>query len=138
MNRYPTLDALESADPARTVRDLKPEELDVLADEIRRRLIEHCSMRSAHFASNLGVVELTIALHHVFDPVRDAIVFDVGHQVYPHKMLTGRFRNFQSVRSAGGLSGYPDPNESPADVFRSGHASTAISTALGLDRKSVV
>ncbi len=107
-------------------------ELNQLADEIRREICSVVARRSAHFASNLGVVELTIALHSVFDFSRDRLVWDVGHQTYPHKLLTGRADRFATIRTKGGLMGYPDPAESPFDLFMTGHAGCSISSALGL------
>ncbi|MBE5804604.1 MAG: 1-deoxy-D-xylulose-5-phosphate synthase [Clostridiales bacterium] len=116
------------------LKDLTYEELDSLAAEIREELVSTVAQRGGHLASNLGVVELTMALHRVFDLPRDKIVFDVGHQSYVHKLLTGRYTRFHSLRSFGGLSGFPKRNESEYDVFETGHSSTAISAALGLAR----
>lgn len=114
-------------------------ELAELATEIRARIIETVSRTGGHLASNLGVVELTLALHYVFDSPRDKIVWDVGHQCYTHKLLTGRQKEFTRLRQFGGLLGYPCLEESPHDVYNTGHASTALSAALGLavarDRK---
>lgn len=107
-------------------------ELNQLADEIRQEICAVVARRSAHFASNLGIVELTIALHSVFDFSRDRLVWDVGHQTYPHKLLTGRADRFATIRTKGGLMGYPDPAESPFDLFMTGHAGCSISSALGL------
>jgi len=112
--------------------DLTPEELNDLAGEIRTRLVETVSKTGGHLASNLGVVELTIALHRVFDPMKDRIVWDVGHQAYVHKLLTGREERFDTLRTLGGLSGFPKREESRADAFDTGHSSTSISAALGL------
>ena len=113
---------------------LNQNELNVLAEEIRRRLIETVAERGGHLASNLGIVELTLALHRVFNCPEDQIVFDVGHQSYVHKMLTGRLDRFSTLREYGGLSGFPRREESEYDCFETGHASTAISAALGLAR----
>jgi 1-deoxy-D-xylulose-5-phosphate synthase len=107
-------------------------ELNRLAFELRDNIITTVSRNGGHLASNLGVVELTIALHRVYDSPRDKIVWDVGHQCYAHKLLTGRFEAFSTLRKAGGLSGFPKIDESPHDVFGTGHASTSISAALGL------
>ena len=107
-------------------------ELERLADEIRNVLCNLVSARSAHFASNLGVVELAIALHQTFDFLHDRLIWDTGHQIYPHKLLTGRYAEFQTIRTKGGLMGYPNPNESDYDLFCTGHAGSSISTALGL------
>ncbi|MDR2759203.1 MAG: 1-deoxy-D-xylulose-5-phosphate synthase [Spirochaetaceae bacterium] len=107
-------------------------ELNRLAFELRDKIMTTVSRNGGHLASNLGVVELAIALHRVYDSPRDKIVWDVGHQCYAHKLLTGRFEAFSSLRKAGGLSGFPKTGESPHDVFGTGHASTSISAALGL------
>jgi len=114
------------------LRRLSDAELSRLADELRERIVEVVSRTGGHLASNLGVAELTIALHHVFDFSRDRLLWDVGHQCYAHKMLTGRNARFDTLRQEGGLSGFPAPSESPYDVFATGHAGTAISTASGL------
>ena len=103
-----------------------------MAAEIRKIIIETVSHNGGHLASNLGVVELTIALHRVFDSPRDAIIWDVSHQCYAHKLLTGRYGAFSSIRQYGGLSGFTKKSESEHDFFDSGHASTSISSALGL------
>lgn len=109
-------------------------EMEALAAQIRQELISTISRRGGHLASNLGVVELTIALHRVFNLPEDKLVFDVGHQSYVHKLLTGRCKKFHTLRSFGGLSGFPKRSESEYDAFETGHASTAISAALGLAR----
>jgi len=114
------------------LRELDRAQLERLAGEVRERITQVVADRGGHLASSLGVVELTIALHRVFDFSRDRLVFDVGHQCYPHKLLTGRNEAFDTLRTRGGISGFPNPKESPYDVFIAGHASTAISTALGL------
>ncbi|MBI4322180.1 MAG: 1-deoxy-D-xylulose-5-phosphate synthase [Chloroflexi bacterium] len=106
-------------------------ELKSLAGEIRQQLVATITENGGHLASNLGVVELTIALHTVFDSPKDKIVWDVGHQSYVHKLLTGRKNRFSTIRQYGGLSGFPDPAESPHDAFGTGHASTSVSAALG-------
>lgn len=116
------------------VRDLSAEELTALCAELRSFLIENVAVTGGHLASNLGVVELTVALHRVFDTSRDRLVFDVGHQSYIHKLLTGRRGDFPNLRCYGGLSGYPKPCESVHDAFTAGHASSAISVALGMAR----
>ena len=107
-------------------------QLEQLADEIRDALCGVVSDRSAHFASNLGVVELAIALHTVFDFSQDRLIWDTGHQIYPHKLLTGRYQEFDTIRQKGGLMGYPNPIESPYDLFTTGHAGSSVSTVLGL------
>ncbi len=124
---------LERIDSPADLAELGDEELDRLAEEIRLLITETVAARGGHLASNLGIVELTIALHRVFDFSRDHLVFDVGHQCYAHKILTGRREAFPELRAAGGLSGFPHPGESPDyDPFRCGHAGASISTALGL------
>lgn len=110
------------------------DELNALAGEIREEIISTVSERGGHLASNLGAVELTLALHYVFDAPDDKIIFDVGHQAYAHKLLTGRLRQFRNLRCRGGASGFPQSSESEYDSFTAGHASTAISAALGLAR----
>ncbi len=114
------------------LRKLDTNQLQVLAAEIRRCIRETVSRNGGHLASNLGVVELTLALHRVFDFASDRLLFDVGHQAYVHKLVTGRHAAFGSLRTRGGLSGFPSPEESPYDIVRVGHSSTAISTAIGL------
>src|SRR6516162_2029306 len=115
--------------------DLKPlsdEQLTQLAQEMRDELVRVLSIRPAHFASNLGVVELCLALHLTFDFTRDRLIWDTGHRTYPHKLITGRAARLHSIRTKGGLMGYPNPAESPFDLFMTGHAGCAASTALGL------
>src|SRR5271167_2248550 len=107
-------------------------ELERLAREVREALCNLLSSRSAHFASNLGVVELCLALHTTFDFRRDRLIWDTGHQIYPHKLITGRYHEFGSIRTKGGLMGYPNPAESEYDLFMTGHAGCSVSTALGL------
>jgi 1-deoxy-D-xylulose-5-phosphate synthase len=115
--------------------DLQPlsdAELAQLTQEMRDELVRVLSIRPAHFASNLGVVELCLALHLTFDFTRDRLIWDTGHQIYPHKLITGRFAQFGGIRTRGGLMGYPNPNESPYDLFMTGHAGCSVSCALGL------
>lgn len=107
-------------------------ELEQVAAEIRAAICDVVEHRSAHFASNLGVVELTLALHTVFDFTYDRLVWDVGHQCYPHKLVTGRYEAFSGIRTRGGLMGYPNPAESEYDLFMTGHAGCSVSSALGL------
>ena len=114
------------------IKQLKVTELKVLAQEIRQELIQVVSQNGGHLAPNLGVVELTLALHMVFNTPDDKIVWDVGHQAYVHKILTGRYEQFHTVRTHGGLSGFPKRSESVHDVFGAGHSSTSISAAVGL------
>lgn len=120
-------------DPA-DLRLLSREECEELADDIRTKIIQTVSRNGGHLSSNLGVVEITLALHRVFDTPRDKIIFDVGHQAYAHKLVTGRYDAFDTLRTYGGLSGFPRRCESEYDCFEAGHASTAISAALGLAR----
>lgn len=103
-----------------------------LGDEIRNCLVNNVAHTGGHLASNLGVVELTMAIHRVFDSPKDQIIFDVGHQCYVHKLLTGRYKEFKSLRQMGGLSGFPSPSESVHDPLKTGHSSTSISSAVGL------
>jgi len=114
------------------LKKLPTDKLPVLAEEIRREIVDTVSKQGGHLASSLGAVELTIALHYVFNTPDDIIVWDVGHQAYAHKILTGRREQFKTLRQLGGLSGFPSKNESAYDPFIVGHSSTSISTALGL------
>ncbi len=116
------------------VRALPLEQLPTLAGEIRRRILDVVGRRGGHLTSNLGVTELTIALHRVFDFSQDRLLWDVGHQCYPHKLLTGRNARFDSLRQAGGVGGFPDSGESAYDLFNVGHAGTSIATAVGMAR----
>ncbi|MEP0774586.1 MAG: 1-deoxy-D-xylulose-5-phosphate synthase [Acidobacteriota bacterium] len=123
---------LESIHDPSDLRRLPEEALPQVAEELRRFLLEHLSQTGGHLASGLGAVELTLALHYVFDTPRDLLVWDVGHQCYPHKVLTGRREQFATLRTYGGLSGFLKREESEFDVFNAGHASTSISAALGM------
>jgi 1-deoxy-D-xylulose-5-phosphate synthase len=123
---------LDQIDSPENLKSLKQAELKQLAAEIREELVSVVSTNGGHLASNLGVVELTIALHRVFDSPRDKIVWDVGHQAYTHKLLTGRRDKFASLRQYHGLSGFTSRNESQHDPFGAGHASTSVSAALGM------
>jgi len=123
------LDRISSPD---RLRRLGNEEMARLAQEIRERIIKTVSTHGGHLASNLGITELAIALHYVFDFLRDRLLWDVGHQCYAHKLLTGRAERFDTLRQSGGLSGFPSPAESPYDLFYTGHAGTALSTAAGM------
>jgi 1-deoxy-D-xylulose-5-phosphate synthase len=114
------------------LKALSDKELGRLAAEMREELIAVVGLRSAHFASNLGVVELCLALHLAYDFSRDRLIWDTGHQIYPHKLITGRAAELPTIRTRGGLMGYPNPAESPFDLFMTGHAGCAPSTALGL------
>lgn len=114
------------------IKKLNLEQLKQLAGEIRSFLIEKVSKTGGHLASNLGVVELTLALHRVFNTPEDKIIWDVGHQCYVHKIITGRKDRFDTIRKLGGLSGFPKSAESEYDAFNTGHSSTSISAALGI------
>lgn len=114
------------------IKKMNKEELSLLSKDIRKFLIKKVSQTGGHLASNLGVVELTLALHKVFDSPKDKIIWDVGHQAYVHKILTGRMDGFDSLRQYGGMSGFPKESESKHDVFDTGHSSTSISIGLGL------
>jgi len=121
------------------LRKLSMDELGTLAGEMRSRIFQAVSKNGGHLASNLGVVELTIALHYVYDfgpypKGPDHLLFDVGHQCYPHKLLTGRAGMFDTLRKKGSVGGFPMPDESPYDLFAVGHAGTAVSTAVGMAR----
>ncbi len=125
---------LEQIHSPRDVKALSEAELSLLCGEIRNFLVEQVSHTGGHLASNLGVVELTVAIHRVFDTERDRLVFDVGHQCYVHKILTGRVDKFPKLRQYGGISGFPKPCESVHDAFIAGHASNSVSVALGMAR----
>ncbi|MCA9012376.1 MAG: 1-deoxy-D-xylulose-5-phosphate synthase, partial [Planctomycetaceae bacterium] len=114
------------------LHELSETDLVQLSDEIREALLTIVSDRSAHFASNLGVVELCLALHLTFDFTKDRLIWDTGHQIYPHKLITGRFQQFPTIRRRGGLMGYPNPVESEYDLFVTGHAGSSVSTVLGM------
>ena len=116
------------------IKALSDPELAALALEIRKFLIESVSKTGGHLASNLGIVELTLALHSVFDFSRDRLIWDVGHQSYVHKILTGRMDKFDTLRQFGGISGFPKTSESVYDAFNTGHASTSASAAMGMAR----
>ena len=142
-NRTPLLDRIEY--PA-DLRQLPEEDLRQLADELRTELIDAVSITGGHFGASLGVVELTVALHYVFDTPHDRLVWDVGHQAYPHKILTGRRDRIRTIRQGDGLSGFTKRSESEYDPFGAAHASTSISSALGMavardlrgDRRNVI
>lgn len=114
------------------LRQLPEKQLPEVCEAVRRFIIEEVSSHPGHFASSLGVVELTVALHYVYNTPEDRLVWDVGHQAYPHKILTGRRENFSTLRQKGGLKGFPSPSESEYDTFSAGHASNSISAALGM------
>ena len=123
---------LDSIGSPSDLRKLKKKQLPELAEEIRNEILSAICTTGGHLASSLGVVELTIALHYIFNTPDDRIIWDVGHQTYPHKILTGRRDPFHTIRCQGGLSGFPKRNESPYDSFGTGHASTSISAAMGM------
>jgi len=122
---------LPSINGPQDLRPLSLPQLEQLAVEIREVLCNLVACRSAHFASNLGVVELCLALHQTFDFSRDRLIWDTGHQIYPHKLITGRYARFHTMRTKGGLMGYPNPTESPFDLMMTGHAGASVSAALG-------
>ncbi|MGA2286455.1 MAG: 1-deoxy-D-xylulose-5-phosphate synthase N-terminal domain-containing protein, partial [Dehalococcoidia bacterium] len=123
---------LERIDEPAALKGLSQPELEQLAREVRDLLVGTVSENGGHLASNLGVVELTIALHRVFETPNDKLIWDVSHQSYVHKLLTGRRERFSTLRQYGGLSGFTSSVESPHDAFGTGHASTSISAALGM------
>ncbi|MDD6057640.1 MAG: 1-deoxy-D-xylulose-5-phosphate synthase N-terminal domain-containing protein, partial [Clostridiales bacterium] len=123
---------LEKIQKENDIKSLAEEELPILAEEIRSFLIEKISVTGGHLASNLGVVELTMALHLSMDFPKDKLIWDVGHQSYTHKLLTGRRDGFEQLRKYGGMSGFPKRKESSCDSFDTGHSSTSISAGLGL------
>lgn len=123
---------LSRLDSAYPLHRMSIAELEKLGGEIRDVLCNLLATRTAHFASNLGVVELCLALHSVFDFRTDRLIWDTGHQIYPHKLITGRYHEFKTIRERGGLMGYPNPSESVYDLFMTGHAGCSVSTALGL------
>ena len=123
---------LENISSPADLKSLDESRLDVLAGEIRARIISVVSQNGGHLASNLGVVELTLALHRVLDSPKDRIIFDVGHQCYTHKLLTGRYKEFETLRRTGGISGFPRTVESEHDFFGSAHSSNSVSVAIGM------
>src|SRR6201996_4913173 len=126
---YPLLETIDTPDD---LRQLSPAKLPELAAELREFLIHSGSTRGGHFAAGLGTVELTIALHYVYDTPGDLLVWDVGHQAYPHKVLTGRRDRLHTIKQLDGLAPFPTPTESEYDTFTVGHSSTSVSTALGM------
>ena len=116
------------------IKKLTLEDLTVLSEDVRKFLLEHVSKTGGHLGSNLGIVELTLSLLKTFDFKNDKIIFDVGHQCYPYKLLTGRQAEFEHLRQYGGMSGFPKRSESPYDFFDTGHSSNSISAALGMAR----
>ena len=128
------MSVIERINSSDDIKKLSADELDTLCAEIREFLIKNVSQTGGHLASNLGAVELTVALHRVYDSAVDRIVFDVGHQSYTHKIITGRRDAFPTLRQHEGLSGFPKPYESEDDAFVTGHASTSVSVATGMAR----
>ena len=122
---------LETFQPE-NIKQYTKSNLNVLCDELRSVIYQTVMQCGGHLASNLGAVESTVALFYVFDFPKDKIVFDVGHQCYPYKLLTGRYSRFHTLRSAGGISGFPKRNESVYDTYDTGHAGTSVSAAIGL------
>ena len=122
---------LENLKTPEDIKKLNIDELKALSEEVREVIIETVKLNGGHLASNLGIVELTIALFYVFDFPKDKLIFDVGHQSYAYKILTNRFNQIKTIRKENGLSGFPDPTESEYDAFSVGHAGTSISAGLG-------
>ena len=131
MAERPETPLLDTVNTPAEVRALKPEQLRQLADELRAETISAVGTTGGHLGSGLGVVELTTAIHYVFDTPRDRLIWDVGHQCYPHKILTGRRDRIRTLRQSGGLSGFTKRSESEYDPFGAAHSSTSISAALG-------
>lgn len=129
---------LENISSPEDVKQLSPEQLPLLAEELRQEMLQTVSANGGHLSSNLGAVELTIALHRVFSCPKDSIIFDVGHQAYAHKLLTGRREQFHTLRQFGGISGFPRMDESEYDAFGAGHASTSISAAVGIAKANLL
>ena len=125
------MELLDSINYANDIKKINKEDYIRLAEEIREFLIDKVSEKGGHLASNLGAVELTMALHLCMDFPKDKLIFDVGHQAYTHKLLTGRKEAFEHLREYGGMSGFPKSCESETDVFNTGHSSTSISAAMG-------
>src|SRR3989440_8004940 len=123
---------IETIDSPGDLRDLSVEQLEILAREVRDEMVRVTAKTGGHLGAGLGAVELTLALHRTFESPREKIVWDVGHQAYPHKLLTGRRDRFNTIRQHGGLSGFLSRDESEHDVFGAGHASTSISAAYGM------
>ncbi|MFH1866340.1 MAG: 1-deoxy-D-xylulose-5-phosphate synthase N-terminal domain-containing protein, partial [Candidatus Eisenbacteria bacterium] len=123
---------LDNIDSPADLKGLSTAELATLAEELRYEIIRVVSRNGGHLAPSLGVVELTLALHYVFDSPNDKLIWDVGHQSYAHKLITGRRETFDTLRQYGGIAGFPRREENPHDAFNTGHASTSISAALGM------
>ena len=129
MSEYPLLSTIKSSHDVKRIAD---SDIDALCAEIREKLIEVVAVNGGHLSPNLGVVELTVAMHRVFDFPKDSVVWDVGHQSYTHKLLTGRYDKFDTLRLKDGISGFPKTEESIYDDFNTGHSSTSISAAFGI------
>ena len=123
---------LDSIERPEQIQNLSEYQLKQLADELRDFIVENVSKTGGHLAPSLGTVELTLALYHIFDLAQDKVVWDVGHQAYAHKILSGRREQFHLLRQKGGITGFPKRSESDYDSFGTGHASTSISAALGM------
>ena len=120
---------LDTVDTPADIRRLRPDQLRQLADELRQETISAVSVTGGHLGAGLGVIELTVALHRVFDTPSDRLIWDVGHQAYPHKIVTGRRSRIRTLRQEGGLSGFTRRSESPYDPFGAAHASTSVATS---------
>ncbi|MEO7815288.1 MAG: 1-deoxy-D-xylulose-5-phosphate synthase N-terminal domain-containing protein, partial [Sphingomicrobium sp.] len=131
MSDRPHTPLLDTIDSPADIRALSKEQLPQLSDELRAEMISAVSVTGGHLGAGLGVVELTVAIHHVFDTPRDTLVWDVGHQAYPHKIVTGRRSRMRTLRMGDGLSGFTKRSESEYDPFGAAHSSTSISAALG-------
>ena len=132
MNNNSTTPLLDKVKIPADLRNLPESELRAMAEDVRRATIDAVAVTGGHLGSSLGVVELTVALHHVFDTPADRIIWDVGHQAYPHKILTGRRDRMKTMRQGGGLSGFTKRAESEYDPFGAAHSSTSISAGLGM------
>src|ERR687889_1568109 len=131
MSDRPNTPLLDTVQYPPELRKLSPDQLPILADELRQEVISAVSVTGGHLGAGLGVVELTVAIHYVFDTPDDRLIWDVGHQAYPHKILTGRRDRIRTLRQPGGLSGFTKRSESEYDPFGAAHSSTSISAALG-------
>ena len=127
-----TLNLLQKISSPNEIKNFSFSELEILCEELRAFVTDSVLQSGGHFSSNLGVIELTVALHHTINFPEDAIVWDVGHQAYPHKVLTGRKDHLSGIRTFKGISGFPKISESAYDAFGTGHSSTAISAAMGM------
>lgn len=132
MEQHASFALLEKINSPKDLRNLPPADLPEVCHELRQRIIDELSRNPGHFGSSLGVVELTVALHYIFNTPYDRIVWDVGHQAYGHKILTGRRDSFCTNRKLNGIRPFPSPEESEYDTFTCGHASNSISAALGM------